>query len=106
MIPTTIQIQNSDTRLIAGITARAQIVLNESKDTWVVPMGALMEKEGQTFLASVENNVVKMIPVETGGESDVEVEVKGEGLTEETTYITSPMAFLEDGMAVTVSPMQ
>lgn len=106
VIPTTIQIQNSDTRLIAGITARAQIVLNESKDTWVVPMGALMEKEGQTFLASVENNVVKMIPVETGVESDVEVEVKGEGLTEETTYITSPMAFLEDGMAVTVSPMQ
>ncbi len=106
VIPTTIQIQNSDTRLIAGITARAQIVLNESKDTWVVPMGALMEKEGQTFLASVENGVVKMLPVETGVESDVEVEVKGEGLTEETTYITSPMAFLEDGMAVTVSPMQ
>lgn len=106
VIPTTIQIQNPDTRLIAGITARAQIVLNEAKDTWVVPIGALIEKEGQTMLASVENNTVKMIPVETGVESDVEVEVKGEGLTEGISYITSPMAFLEDGMAVVVSPMQ
>lgn len=105
VIPTTIQIQNSDTKLIAGITARAQIVLNESKDTWIVPMGALVEKEGQTYLASVENNTVKMIPVETGVESDVEVEVIGEGLTEGLVYITSPMAFLEDGMTVVTAPM-
>ncbi len=106
VIPTTIQIQNPDTKLIAGITARAQIVLNEAKDTWVVPMGALVEKEGGTYLATVENNVVKMIPVETGVESDVEVEVKGEGLTEGLTYITSPMAFLEDGMTVVTAPVQ
>ncbi len=33
VIPTTIQIKNPDSKLIAGITARAQIVLNESKDT-------------------------------------------------------------------------
>ena len=106
VIPTTIQIQNKNTKLIAGITARAQIVLNESKDTWVVPMGALIEKEGNTYLASVENNVVKMIPVETGVESDVEVEVKGDGLTEGLFYIASPMAFLVDGMAVAASPVQ
>lgn len=106
VIPTTIQIQNPDTKLIAGITARAQIVLNEAKDTWVVPMGALVEKEGGTYLATVENNMVKMIPVETGVESDVEVEVKGEGLTEGLTYITSPMAFLEDGMTVVTAPVQ
>ncbi|MCI8658705.1 MAG: efflux RND transporter periplasmic adaptor subunit [Lachnospiraceae bacterium] len=105
VIPTTIQIQNSDTSLIAGITARAQIVLNESKNTWVVPMGALIEKEGGVCLATVENNVVKMIPVKTGVESDVEVEVMGEGLTEGIFYIPSPMAFLEDGMTVVTAPM-
>ena len=69
-------------------------------------MGALIEKEGNTYLASVENNVVKMIPVETGVESDVEVEVKGDGLTEGLFYIASPMAFLVDGMAVAASPVQ
>ena len=39
-------------------------------------------------------------------ESDVEVEVKGDGLSEGLFYIASPMAFLVDGMAVAASPVQ
>ena len=104
VIPTTIQIENTDTKLIAGITARAQIVLNEAKDAWVVPMGALLEKEDGDYLATVENNMVKLVQVETGVESDVAVEVKGESLTEGFAYIASPGAFLEEGMPVTVVP--
>lgn len=106
VIPTTIQIEKGDSQLIAGITARAKIVLNESNGVWVVPMGALVEQEGGTYLASVENNVVKMIPVETGVESDVQVEIKGEGLAEGLFYIPSPGPFLMDGMAVAAVPMQ
>ena len=104
VIPTTIQIENANSKLIAGITARAQIVLNEGKDTWVVPMGALLDKEGTLYLATVENNAVKLIPVETGVESDVAVEVKGEGLAEGLSYIASPAGFMEDGTPVTVVP--
>lgn len=104
VIPTTIQIENTDTKLIAGITARAQIVLNEAKDAWVVPMGALLEKEDGDYLATVENNMVKLVQVETGVESDVAVEVKGESLTEGFAYIASPGAFLEEGMPVMVVP--
>ncbi len=104
VIPTTIQIENANSKLIAGITARAQIVLNEGKDTWVVPMGALLDKEGTLYLATVENSAVKLIPVETGVESDVAVEVKGEGLAEGLSYIASPAGFMEDGTPVTVVP--
>lgn len=100
VIPTTIQITNPDTKLIAGITARAQIVLDEAKDTWVVPMGALLEKDGNTYLAAVENHAVRLIPVRTGVESDVAVEVIGDGLTEGCMYIVSPDPSMEDGMAV------
>ena len=106
VIPTTIQIQKGDTKLIAGITARAKIVLNESNDVWVVPIGALMEQESGPCIAAVENNIVKMIPVETGVESDVQVEIMGEGLTEGIFYITSPGPFLTDGMTVAAVPMQ
>lgn len=101
VIPTTIQIQNPDTKLIAGINARAQIVLNEAKDVWVVPMGAVLEKEDGTYLATVENNAVKLVPVERGVESDTAVEVKGEALTQGFSYITSPDPSMTDGMAVT-----
>ncbi len=100
VIPTTIQIQNPHTKLIAGITARAQIVLNESKDTWVVPMGTLLEKEDGVYLATVENGAVKLLPVKTGVESDVAQEIKSEALAEGLLYITAPDALLEDGTPV------
>lgn len=104
VIPTTIQIQNPNTGLIAGITARARIVLNRAEDAWTVPMTALVQNDEGTFIATVENNTVKLIPVETGVEGDVSVEIKGEGLSEGLNYITAPDAALQDGMAVTVVP--
>lgn len=45
VIPTTIRIQNTDTALIAGITARARIVLNRAANVWVVPVSAIIERE-------------------------------------------------------------
>lgn len=106
VIPTTIQIKNPDTKLIAGITARAQIVLNEAKDTWAVPSSALLQKEDGVYLAAVENNAVKLIPVETGVESDVMVEVKGDNLSEAVNYITTPDAAMTDGTPVMAVPVQ
>lgn len=106
VIPTTIQIQNTHTKLIAGITARAEIVLNEATDTWVVPISALLQKEDKTYIASVENNTVKLIPVETGVESDIQAEVKGDGLSETVSYIVAPDISIQDGMLVAVTPAQ
>ena len=67
-------------------------------------MGAVLDKEDGTFLAIVENNAVKLIPVERGVESDVALEVKGEALTEGFSYIINPAPSMTDGMPVTVIP--
>lgn len=104
VIPITIRIENKKTKLIAGITARAKIVLNEAKDTWIVPISALLEEEDGVYLATVENGLVKLIPVETGVESDVAVEIKGAGLSEAVSYIVTPDASMTDGADVTVIP--
>lgn len=106
VIPTTIQIQSTDTKLIAGITARAEIVLNEATDTWVVPISAIIQNETGNFLATVENHVVKLLPVELGVESDIQMEIKGEGLSEAVSYIVAADAFLQDGTPVLDTPMQ
>lgn len=106
VIPTTIQIENTDTKLIAGITARAEIVLNESKDTWVVPISAVIQNEAGTFLATVENQVVKLLPVEIGVESDIQMEIKGEGLSESVAYIVAADASMQDGTPVLTAPLQ
>ena len=100
VIPTTIQIQNPDTKLIAGITARARIVLNEAKDVWVGPVSAVISREGTDYLAAVENNVIRLIPVTLGVEGDVSVEVEGEGLSEGLVYVVSPDASMMNGTAV------
>lgn len=105
VIPTTIRIENTDTGLIAGITARARIVLNRAEDAWVVPVGAIIQKDDGSFIASVEDNAAKLVPVETGVESDTSIEIKGDALTEGMVYITTPDASLQDGMAVTVMPV-
>ena len=106
VIPTTIQIKNTDTKLIAGITARAEIVLNEAEDVWVVPISAVIQDETGSYLAAVENNVVKRIPVEVGVESDIQMEIKGEGLSEAVSYIVAADASMQDGTAVMVMPAQ
>lgn len=106
VIPTTIQIKNTDTKLIAGITARAEIVLNEASDVWVVPISAVIQDETGAYLATVENNAIKRLPVEIGVESDIQMEVKGEGLSEEVSYIVAADVAMQDGTPVTVMPAQ
>lgn len=106
VIPITVQISSADTGLIAGITAKAEIILNEAYDTWVVPVSAVIQKPDGLYIATVENQIIKMIPVETGVESDIQIEVKGEGLKEGLSYLATPDISMEDGTPVTVAPVQ
>ena len=107
VIPTTIRINDKDSRLIAGITARAELTLNQAHDTWVVPGSAVMDREDGACIAAVRDGAVQMIPVDRGVESDIQTEVKARGeipLEEGMEIITSPDAALTDGMAVTAVP--
>ncbi len=108
VIPTIIRVLDEDTSLIAGITAKAAIVLEEAKDTWVVPISALRtEMDGTLSLVAVENGICRMIPVTTGVESDISVEIfpaEGAVLTEGMSYIITPDPMLTEGSKVTELP--
>lgn len=108
VIPTTVRIIDQNTRLIAGITAKAKIELQKAENAWVVPVSALIQQpDGSTAIAAVEDNIARLIPVTTGVESDIEVEVipAEEGkLTEGMQIIETPMANLTDGMTVMAVP--
>lgn len=107
VIPTTIRIEDKDTKLIAGITARAKIVLNEAEHAWIVPISAVLETEEGTFVIAVEQNVLRRIPVETGVESDIQVEIipAAEGtLTEGMQVVAAPSESMTDGMKVIAMP--
>lgn len=100
VIPTTIKISSPNTRLIAGINAKAEIVLEEASDTWVVPVSAVAEKADGSYLAMVEENAVRWIPVTTGVESDIQIEVTGDDLREGLTYIITPDIEMAEGTPV------
>lgn len=108
VIPTTIRIEEQNTKLIAGITAKAQIILSESKETTIVPISSLIEKEDGTYIALAENGKIKLVKVETGVESDIQVEIlstEGVALNPDTDQVvTNPTADMTDGMTVVIMP--
>ena len=93
VIPATIRITDKNSRLIAGITARAELTLAEAKDVWVVPASAVVDREDGPCIAQVKDGAVHFIPVERGVESDIQTEVRPRG-----------DAILEEGMEIAVSP--
>lgn len=103
VIPTTIQIMEDNTRLIAGITARARIILNEAEDAWIVPISSVLETVDGSFVLAVDQGTIRWIPVEKGVESDIQVQVipaEDGNLWEGMGIVTAPYEGLADGMKV------
>ena len=108
VIPTRISIDDPESGLIAGITARAEIILEEAEDALIVPAAALLQKEdGSLYIQKAENGKVSLIPVDVGVEGDVNVEILPleEGSLKEGDHIlTAADPALSDGAAVTELP--
>ena len=109
VIPTTIRITDSDTKLIAGITARASIVLEESENALTVPVSAVMEKDGTAYVQELTDGGVSWVPVTIGVEGDVEAEIipqEGHALDENSLLIAEPGEQYPEGMAVNSAAKQ
>ena len=104
VIPTKVRIMDENTKLIAGITAKAQIVLEEKEDALTVPVAAVTERNGVSMVLAVKDGVIHEVPVQTGIEGDVELEIlpgEGEELDETTQIVAAPSEGFTEGMAVT-----
>lgn len=103
VIPTTIRILENNTKLIAGITAKAQIVLEEKENALTVPVSSVFSRDGGLFVASVKDGTIHWIPVDLGVEGDVETEIipkDGEVIDETTAIVASPNEMYIEGMEV------
>lgn len=103
VIPTTIRILENNTKLIAGITAKAQIVLEEKENALTVPVSSVLGRDGGMFVASVKDGTIHWIPVDLGVEGDVETEIipkDGEVIDETTAIVAAPNEMYTEGMAV------
>lgn len=103
VIPATIRIMEDNTKLIAGINAKAQIVLEEEDHALAVPVSAVLEQDGKTYVQTVQDGKLAWVPVGLGVESDVEVQVIPEGdakLDDTVPVVLAPDGSYTDGMEV------
>ena len=106
VIPTTIRVDGGSSKLIAGITAKAELLIREAKDVFTVPSSALFDDGEVTYIAIVQDMKVRRIPVTTGVDGDVVVEViptDDTVLEEGMQVITNPGPHLVDGAAVLIT---
>ena len=109
VIPIKIKIDGDKKGLLSGITAKADIVLSEAKNVFVVPLSAVITGEdGSSQMAFVEDGKIHIVPVKTGVESDVSVEVSPVNedavFKEGAHFVSAPDASLTEGLAVSEMP--
>ena len=106
VIPITIQISDTSSALIAGINAKASIILDEAENTFIVQSSDVVQRaDGSLAVATVENGGIKWIPVLCGIESDFEVEiipVEEGSIVEGMQIVSNPNGNMAEGMLVSV----
>lgn len=90
-----VSITGKDPALKIGMEAKANIVLDEKDDIYVIPYDSLIQKADGSCAVMVAEKTgflynAKEIPVKTGMETDVSVEISGAGLKDGMLVISSP----------------
>ncbi|QIB67918.1 efflux RND transporter periplasmic adaptor subunit [Aminipila butyrica] len=105
VIPVDIDIKDSEGKLIAGVTAKAEILIHEKTDTLAVPVDAILEdvNDGADYVFVIKKSKLQKVPVELGIEGDFDSEIITDKIKVGDQVVLSPNYDLTDGMEVTVS---
>ncbi len=102
VIPVVIDIIDKPENLIAGVSATAKIKVARAEDIFAVSPGMLItdvENQNKVFMLN-DDNTVKSVIVETGLETDLEIEIRSGELVEGMKVIANPDMSFTDGMTV------
>lgn len=88
VFPVKIKLDSVDPRVKTGMTAKADIIVQEEKATLVVPIEAIVEMNGESFVSLVEGESTRLVPVTTGISNDSYIQIV-EGLTEGDQVLAS-----------------
>ncbi|NLN47510.1 MAG: HlyD family efflux transporter periplasmic adaptor subunit [Clostridiales bacterium] len=98
-----ITLDNPDENIKVGYEADADIILDERQNTTAVGFESIMtDEEGKRYIFVAEDNIVKKRYIQTGLESDFDIEIVS-GIKTGETYITNPTPELKEGDVVYVN---
>ena len=80
-----------------GLSARVNVILNEKSDIYAIASDSIVQNENGKSIYVAEKSgekeneyIIKELPIETGLESDFNVEISGEGITDGIIIIDDP----------------
>jgi membrane fusion protein (multidrug efflux system) len=98
-----IKMPNPGDVLRGGMLVSVEVQKERHPGALVVPRSALFESDAGSDVYTVVDNKAKMLPVSVGLQTDLLAEVRGNGVTEGTTIITTRPDALQDGSVVAIA---
>ena len=94
---TKIKINDMNENIKPGISARVNVILNEKSDIYTIASDSIVQNgNGKSIYVAEKSGekpneyIIKELPIETGLESDFNVEISGEGITDGILIIDDP----------------
>lgn len=94
---TKVKINDMNENMKPGMSARVNVILNEKSDIYTVSSDSIVENGNGKSIYIAEKSgekpneyIIKELPVETGVESDFNIEISGEGITDGIIIIDDP----------------
>lgn len=94
-------LENLDGAIKPGMFADIRVVLEQNTDAISVPLNAVIEKNGETFVYTIDGDSAVKTPVETGLKNDERVELT-KGVKAGDKVVIKGQDFLSDGSLVTI----
>lgn len=85
--------------LVAPGTFMNVVIQTEEKEAWTLPETAVVESAGEYFVFLVKGNQYEKIKVETGLLDDGRIEIVGDSILENQTFVTKGAYYIEGMMA-------
>ncbi|MEG2200176.1 MAG: efflux RND transporter periplasmic adaptor subunit, partial [Anaerovorax sp.] len=102
VVPVTIDVNKGNTKLMAGVSAKADILIQRSEQVVSVPIDALMEDPttGKNYIFLVKDKKLKKTEVALGVEGNFTVEIRTDKVKAGDVVVLSPTFDFTDGMLV------
>lgn len=105
MVGVEVHLLEPDDSIILGLDAKLTVYTQKSENALMIPVEAINADRDGDFLYVVEDGLVVKKPIVCGISTDTYTEIL-EGIGEEDMVILNSYSNLEEGMAVTVMPVQ
>ena len=108
VIPVQIDVQKGNSKMIAGVTAKAKIQIEKRNAVLAAPIDAIVEdpNTGGSYVMALDGTKLKKVTVEQGLEGDFNIEISSGELAEGDKVVLSPTFDMTDGMEVAPTPGQ